>query len=137
MNELQKVLKSESAPMEVILLCSIVFMHFEAITESFLPALLHLENSVRLVRSQAASSGKRIDSGIVQAILRMDVQASIYLGMRIPGLSDYPDESDFTLPSGFRDLTHARDVVNMWTCRTFYFMRTNADDYRFREVGCT
>lgn len=135
MSELQKLLKSEDAPIEVILLCAIVFMHFESITESFLPALLHLENAVRLVRSRAALSNKRIDSGIVQAILRMDVQASIYLGMRIPGLSDYPDDSDFTLPPRFRDLTHARDVVNMWTCRIFYFMRINADDYRFREVS--
>ena len=85
-NELQKLLKSPDAPIEVVLLCSIVFMHFEAINESFLPALLHLENGIQLVRSRSAVGGKPIDPGVVQAILRLDVQASIYLGMRIPGL---------------------------------------------------
>lgn len=134
-NELQKLLKSSDAPIDVILLCAMVFMHFESINESFLPALLHLENSIRLVRSRPTLSSKPIDPGVVQAILRMDVQASIYLGMRIPGLPYYPDESDSNLPSDFRDLTHARDVVNTWTCRIFHYMRTEADDYKFREVS--
>lgn len=112
-----------------------VFMHFEAINESFLPALLHLENSVRLVQSRAAFSSKPIDSGVVQAILRVDVQASLYLGMRVPGLPYYPDESDSDLPSSIRDLAHARDLVNTWTCRVVHFGRTDADQYKIRDVG--
>ena len=67
--------------------------------------------------------------------MRIDVQGAMYLGMRVPGLPFYTAATDSTLPSAFHDLTHARDLVETWSCRMYHFMRTKADDYKFRDPG--
>lgn len=130
---LQRLLESDQVPLDLVLLCSMVFMHFEALHQSFLPALVHLENAIRLLKARQASCGKKVDEGIVQSIMRMDVQGSVYLGMRIPGLPYYQMESPLQSTT-IRDLSHARDIVNTSTSRLLHFVRTEADKYKFREV---
>ena len=130
---LQKLLTADKVSMDLVLMCSLACIHFEALRESFVPALIHTENAIRLLHSRTTFNAQTIDPTLVRALMRIDVQGAMYLGMRVPGLPFYTAASDSTLPSAFHSLIEARDLVESWTCRMYHFMRTYADDYKFRE----
>lgn len=132
---LHDLLKKDRVPMNVVLICSLAFIHFEALRECFVPALLHAENAIRLLQSSSTFDTGDIDPMLIRAMMRVDVQGAMYLGMRRPGLAFYTSSTDSTLPAAFRDLVHARDLVNTWSCRMYHFMRTEADDLKFRDPG--
>lgn len=132
---LHQLLTSGDVPMNLVVMCSLVFIHFEAFRENFMPALVHCENAIRLLHSSTMFNAKAIDPSLVRAMMRIDVQGAMYLGMRVPGLPFYTAATDGTLPKTFHDLTQARDIVNTWTCRLFHFLRTEADEHKFREPG--
>ena len=132
---LQKLLKAQDVPMDVVLMCSLLFVHFEAVRESFVSALVHAENAICILHSSTTFNSKKPDPSLVRAMMRVDLQGTMYLGMRVPGLPFCTGATDDTLPSSFHDLTQARDMVTTWTCRLFHFMRTEADDHKFREPG--
>ena len=64
---LQKLLRVESVPMDLVLLCSLACIHFEALRESFVPALIHAENAIRLLHSRTTFNAKDIDPTLVRA----------------------------------------------------------------------
>lgn len=132
---LQALLKADNTSIDVVLMCALLFTHFEALRESFVSALVHLKNAIQVMLSSSASNAKKVDLRLVRAMMRLDIQGSMYLGMRVPGLPFYTAAIDTKLPASFHDLTQARDVLNTWTLRLFHFMRVEADGYRFREPG--
>ena len=79
-------------------------------------------------------SSDNIDPTLIRAMMRLDVQGAMYLGMRVPGLPFYTSATDNRLPDHLPSLTTARDLANTWSCRMYHFMRTEADEYKFREV---
>ena len=115
LNELQRLIDAEDVSINLVLICSLLFIHFEALRQSFLPAIVHAESAIRLLHERKLQSRNGIDSRLLQAMMRIDIQGAMYLGMRTPGLPYYAADSE--LPLAFRDLTQARDVVNTWTCR--------------------
>ena len=135
LNGLQEMLSADNVSMDLVIICSLLFIHFESFRESFVPALLHAENAIRLLHASTTFNAKSIDPSLVRAMVRIDVQGAMYLGMRVPGLPFYTASTDSTLPTTFYDLTQARDLVNAWTCRLYHFMRTEADDHKFRNPG--
>ncbi|KAI5370229.1 Putative zn(2)-C6 fungal-type DNA-binding domain, fungal transcription factor [Septoria linicola] len=135
LNEMQELLKSGKAPLDVILLCSLLCIHFEALRESFVPALMHVENAIQLLQSNTTFDARKVNPSLVRAVMRMDLQGTLYLGSRVPGMPFFTAATDSILPSSFHDLTHARDLVNTWTSRLFHFMRTTGDHHRFRFPG--
>lgn len=133
---MQGLLTSANVSMDVVLVCALVCIHFEALRESFVPALIHIENAIKLLHSKNGTlDARKVNPSLVRAVQRVDLQGSLYLNARVPGLSFYTAATDSILPQSFHDLTQARDLVNTWTCRIFHFMRTIADDYRLRSVG--
>lgn len=133
---MQGLLTNNSVSLDVVLVCSLICIHFEALRESFVPALIHIENAIRLLHSKNGTlDARKINPTLVRAVMRLDLQGTIYLNSRVPGLSFYTAATDSILPSSFHDLTQARDLVNTWTCRIFHFMRTIADEYKLRKSG--
>jgi hypothetical protein len=132
LNELQVLLKDKNSPLDTILLCSLLLAHFESLRESFMPALMHCENAISLLYEQSAKfDPRKVNPSLVRAMMRLDVQATLYLSMRTPGLTFYTAAMDSILPHSFRDLTQARDLVNSWTGRLYHYIRTVADNYRY------
>ena len=132
---LHELLKRDHVPMNVALICSLAFVHFEALRECFVAALVHAENAIRLLQSSTTIDADAVDPMLVRAMMRVDVQGAMYLGMRKPGLAFFTSSTDSTLPAAFHDLTHARDLINTWSCRMYHFMRSEADEFKFREPG--
>ncbi|CAK4032808.1 Transcriptional regulatory moc3 [Lecanosticta acicola] len=135
LNEMQSLLKSGGVSLDVVLICSLLCIHFEALRECFVPALMHAENAIQLLQSSTSFDARRVNPNLVRAIMRIDLQGAMYLGSRVPGLPFYTAAVDSVLPSSFHDLNHARDMVTTWSGRLFHFMRTVADDHKFREPG--
>lgn len=127
---LQLLLCNGSPPIDLVLMCVLLLVHFEALRESFIPALVHMEHAIRLLQSQTAREARKVDSSLIRSVMRLDVQGSMYLGGRIPLMPFYTSATDSVLPTTFHDLTHARDIINTWTCRLFHFMRVEGDIYR-------
>lgn len=132
---LQRLLKADQVPINVVLICSLALVHFESLRECFVPALVHAENAIRLLQSSTTLNTESIEPSLVRAMVRLDVQGAMYLGMRVPGLPFYTSSTDNTLPECFNSLVQARDLITAWSCRMYHFMRTIADDYKFRELG--
>lgn len=132
---LQKLLSSDHVQMDLVLICSMAFIHFEAFRECFVPALVHAENVIRLLHSSTKFDASSVDPSLVRAMMRIDIQGTMYLGKRIPALSFYTSATNTVVPLTFHDLTQARDLINTWTCRLYHFMRAEADHYRFRSPG--
>ncbi|EME49840.1 hypothetical protein DOTSEDRAFT_164590 [Dothistroma septosporum NZE10] len=135
LNEMQALLKTPSTSLDVVLLCSLLCIYFEALRESFIPALMHVENAVQLLQSSATFDAMIVNPSLIRAIMRMDLQSTMYLGSRVPGLPFFTAATDSVVPNSFHDLTHARDLVSTWTSRVFHFMRTVADEFKFGDPG--
>ncbi|KAH9845484.1 Transcriptional regulatory protein moc3 [Teratosphaeria destructans] len=135
LNGLQELLKADHVSMDAVLMCILLMTHFEALRECFVPALLHVEAAIRMLDSNQNVDVRKIDPSLVRSLMRLDMQGSMFLGMRIPGLPFYTAATDTKLPSHLHDLTQARDLINTLTCRLFHFMRAEADEFKFREPG--
>ncbi|KAK3117485.1 hypothetical protein LTR53_001085 [Teratosphaeriaceae sp. CCFEE 6253] len=127
------MLGAKCVSVDLVLICILLMVHFEALRESFVPALVHVENAIRLLHESAAFDARKADPQLVRALMRLDLQGSYYLGARIPGLPFYTAAVDSTLPSNLHDVSQARDVLNVWTCRMIHFTRTHADEYKLGE----
>ncbi|RMY23165.1 hypothetical protein D0867_02220 [Hortaea werneckii] len=132
---LQSLLHAKTVPMDLVLMAVLLMVHFESLRESFVPALVHVEHAIRLLHSSTTFDARKVDPNLVRSIMRLDVQGSLYLGMRIPGLPFYTAATDNIFPTSLHDLAQARDLVNVWTCRLFHFMRAEADEHKFKDVG--
>lgn len=136
LNEMQALLQDKNVALDTILLCSLLCIHFESLRECFVPALMHCEKAISLLHAQYSKfDARKVNPSLVRAMMRLDLQGTMYLGMRVPGLTFYTAATDSVLPTAFHDLTQARDLINYWTCRLYHFMRTVADVYKFRDPG--
>lgn len=132
---LQQLLKSRTVDLDLVLLCCIMCVHFESIREAFIPALVHLENAIKLLKDGGPYDERRVESSLVRTLMRMDIQSSTYLGSRIPSLPYYTANVDTELPAELQDLAQARDTVTIYTDRLFHFLRSTSDRYACFEPG--
>ncbi|KAK5115946.1 hypothetical protein LTR62_000402 [Meristemomyces frigidus] len=133
---LQLLLRSDKMPLDVVIACCLVLTHFEAMRESFVPAIVHVEHAIGILQAKTAFDARKIEPSLVRALLCLDIQAATYLNARMPGLSTYTAASDSILPASLHDLQQARDLVNAWTSRMYHFIRVDGDGYKFgEEVG--
>lgn len=132
---LQKLLGSGNASTNIILLCALLLVHFESLQERFIPALTHAENAMRLLDPAQAPSTEAIDPSLVQSFVRLDLQSSFFLDLRMPSLTFITSAFDNELPKSFTDIYQARRFSTTWTCRLFSFLRTKADKFKFVSPG--
>ncbi|WPG98848.1 Hypothetical protein R9X50_00164600 [Acrodontium crateriforme] len=134
LNGLQTLLKSDSVPLNVAIISIILFVHFETLRENFAPALLHLENGIKLLRARVASSKEKVEDSLVQSFSRIDLQASIIFEWRAPGMASLIS-SDLQVPKLFYDMQHARDIIAAWTSHLYHLKRTEVDHFIYGEPG--
>ncbi|TKA81458.1 hypothetical protein B0A55_02922 [Friedmanniomyces simplex] len=135
LQELQSILRGENVSVDLIMVCILLMVHFESLRECFVPALVHVENAIRLLHSSASFDARKIDQNLLRALMRLDIQGALYLATRVPGLAFYTAALDSTLPVALHDLTQARDILNTWISRLLHFVRVYADEYKLREPG--
>ncbi|KAH0596549.1 hypothetical protein MHUMG1_05667 [Metarhizium humberi] len=113
----------------VILLCTIVCICFELLMRNPEMALCHLDHSLQILNSNADS----IDQDLVLAFTRLDLQVSVFLGLRSPLIAlNITELADFSLKKVSRDPeSELADLIGS----VFTFLRLKADDYRYRVPG--
>lgn len=131
---LQRLVNSPNTSADVILLGALLSIHFESLQERFIPVLIHMENAIKLILLVLRTKSQRIELNLLRTFMRLDLQGSTYIGMRVPSLA-FIITADNVLPTAFLDLTQARDICNTWTSRLYHFMRTVADQHKFVSPG--
>lgn len=136
-SELKQLVSSSNPRTNAIVVSAMLCIHFESLRENFAPAVMHGESAVELLNSTESSAADAVDDGILRAMYQLDLQGSMSIEARAPGLSFHTVMTDTALPDGFHSLLHARDVINAWTSRFIYFMRTTANQYKYRAADKT
>lgn len=90
---------------------------------------------MRLLDPAQAPTTEIVDPALVRAFIRIDLQGSFYIGVRMPSLAFITSTIDNELPESFTDLYQARDFVTTWACRLFGFLRMTADKHKFVTPG--
>ncbi|KAK1076363.1 hypothetical protein LTR33_009012 [Friedmanniomyces endolithicus] len=132
---LQSILRAQNVSVDLLMMCILLMVHFESLRECYVPALVHIEHAIQLLHSSGSFDPSKIDPSLLRALMRLDIQGSLYLGARVPGLAFYTIALDNTLPTEIHDVMQARDLLNTWISRLFHFMRVYADEYKFDQVG--
>lgn len=117
LNELQKLIESSSTKLDLVLACSLLFIHFESLRGYFVAALAHTENAVRLLNATT----EQYDLGLARELMRIDIRGGLYLGVPSSGLP-YLAAENGAIPPTFHSLSQARDVLTTWNCRLYSFM---------------
>lgn len=131
---LRTILSSADPSPDVVLICALLFIHFEALRENYVPALVHIQNANKLLQSTSDWSARTADQNLVRAIQRVDLQASVYIGIRAP--ASYDTLVNNALPARLSSLNDARNLVDTWSSRMLQFLRVTADNYKLREPSC-
>ena len=100
----QQLLGSGKASINIVLLCALLCVHYEALQERFIPALTHAENAMRLLDPAQAPSTETVDPSVVRAFIRIDLQGTFFVDGRLPSLSFITSKTDNELPKFFTDL---------------------------------
>lgn len=125
LKELQMLVSQEDVPLEVVLVCSLLLVQFEATQRSFVPAMLHAEKALALV----CTGGKKVDEGLLRTMMRFDEQSARYSGRKAPRLLAHALEMDRVLPSALRSPVEARYLVNTYSTRLYAFTQAVGDQY--------
>jgi len=103
-------------------------MCFEVISDHPEIALLHLEHALRILKRAEYA----VDDSLIQAYVRLDIQASTYMGDRTPMIT-LPNE--MSLPSIFSSLREAEAFLRAVQNKLFHFVKSKANVYRYSEPG--
>lgn len=123
---LHSLLNATTVSMDTVLMAVLLMVHFEALRENFVPAIIHIEHGTRLLHSSNVSKARKIDQGLVHTLMRLEIQCSLYGDLRLQRPPSGGESIDDPLPAILQDLTQARDVVNIWTCHLFHFLHSEA-----------
>jgi hypothetical protein len=132
--------------LNIILICALIHVSIEVIQNNYTNAVVHLENSLQLLRQssrhiQSATPDYssqhsqletvEVDSDLARAFLRLDLQASTYLGMRAPAIAG--NDSAYAMPARFSSICQAKDVLDSFTGQLYSLIRTTVEEYRYRK----
>lgn len=74
LNEMRTLLNESQVCLNKVLVCAMLCIHFETLRESFVPALLHVDNVIKLLHSPTIVDAQDVDPNLVRVIMRMDLQ---------------------------------------------------------------
>jgi len=132
--------------LNIILTCALIHISIEVIQNNYTNAAVHLENSLQLLRQpsnhiQGATPDHNnqrsrletieINSDLSRAFLRLDLQASMYLGMRAPAVAG--KDTTYAVPARFSSISQAKDVFDALTGQLYTLIRTVVEEYRYRK----
>ena len=129
---------SDNRSIELALIGALMCMYYEVLQQNFETAQVHLEKCLNVLNSLVPSRNSwltnttdnkmQIDDDIIQAFVRLDIEASCTLGKRSPSLCITGIPLNISTP--FTSITQARQLLYGLTSQLHSFMRSTADAYR-------
>ncbi|KAK3723901.1 hypothetical protein LTR37_001385 [Vermiconidia calcicola] len=136
-SELRQLVGSSKPQTNAILVSAMLCIHFESLRENFVPALMHGRSAIGLLNSKGTSAADVVDDKILRAMIQLDVQGSVSMEARAPGLPFHTVMDAASMPDRFFSVTHAREVINAWTSRLISFTRTVANQHKYCDQDST
>ncbi|KAL4993618.1 hypothetical protein BDV10DRAFT_178737 [Aspergillus recurvatus] len=135
LSSLQRLVEDSRGDLEAVeaaLLCGMLCIWFEILVRDFVAGLSHLERCLKIVLSLKPSGKGNISPEIRRAYIQMDMQATLYIGMRAPAatISKPPP-----LPYIFDTLHDAEASLMHEHGQIMHFVRRAAKGYRNHEPG--
>lgn len=128
-------LTSARTPTNVVLVCSLIFIHLEAVQEHFETVISQVHGLIGVLTSRASKSisPRQIHPAVAEALIRLDVQCSLYRGSHFPRLASWllTEPLIFQIDAG--DLVQVRRLLDYYTSRMLIFMRETADRIKYRD----
>jgi hypothetical protein len=131
LQELVKDMENDRYLTQVALLCGIICIWFEILMRDYLAGLRHLEMCLKIVLN--AGPLGNVDSDIQRAYARMDMQASLYVGIRAP--VTVPEEMS-PIPYVFDSFNQAEACLMEEYARVVHFYRNAGNFYRIHQLCC-
>lgn len=128
LQELVKDMGNDRYLTQVALLCGIICIWFEILMRDYLAGLSHLEMCLKIVRT--AGPLGNVDSDIQRAYARMDMQASLYVGIRAP--VTVPEEMS-PIPYVFDSFSQAETCLMEEYARVVHFYPNEGYVYRTNQ----
>lgn len=136
----------------IALICGLLFIPFEVLRGNNIAALYHLEGCVKILnetrsaiglqgrlptQASSAASGNDVEQELLPIFARLDLEATLYMGLRSPNLYlDYPEMSESDYPSPvFLSVLDASNCLNSIMNRTHKFTRSTGDHFRYGSIG--
>jgi len=123
----------------VVLICALIHMSIEVIQNNYVDALMHLENSLQLMKAYAgprmsrlADPERDIDSELIDTFHSLDIHASSFQGMRLPAFTDFWTKT--AIPGRFSGLKESHLTLNRIRSHLSYFTRSIAEEYKYRKL---
>jgi hypothetical protein len=134
----RRLISGKRQPMQTIVLCCIGLVTLEVLRFQYYPALMHLENCIKLIHENgcmAESSHDVLNREVIQGLVDFDHHASQYIAGRPPLLSiDSVPLQDVNLP--ITDVvTDAFVSLETLSRRFLRFTRMKGDIYRSDYLG--
>jgi hypothetical protein len=132
--------------LNIVLICALIHISIEVIQNNYANAIMHLENSLQLLRQSSRRiedekvdqpsqysrlNNMEVDLDLARAFLRLDLQASTYLGRRAPALAE--KEAASAMPARFSSLNQSKDVLDSLTRQLYSLIRTIVEPYRYNK----
>ncbi|KAF7165014.1 hypothetical protein CNMCM5623_009366 [Aspergillus felis] len=131
LQELVKDMGNDRYLTQVALLCGIICIWFEILMRDYLSGLSHLEMCLKIVLN--AGPLGNVDPDIERAYARMDMQASLYVGIRSP--VTVPEEMS-PIPYVFDSFNQAENCLMEEYARVVHFYRNAGNFYRIHQPRC-
>jgi hypothetical protein len=139
--------KSDTRSIELVLISCLLCVYYELLQENYPAASAHLEKALRVMKaswrnpvnwpaSKAPSHAVNliaVDEDLIQAFVRLDVQASSYISHRAPQLSTVILPTH--IPARFTSLSQSRETLNGIIGQLLYFMWSTAYKFRYGSPG--
>lgn len=135
---------AEGPDLNIVLICAMVHISIEVIQNNYANAIIHLENSLQLLRQSSdhikdekadqLSQKSRlenvdIETDLARAFFRLDLQASTYVGRRAPVLAE--KEANHAMPARFSSISQAKDVLDSLNGQLYTLIRNIVEPYRY------
>lgn len=137
LNGLRNLLHLPKVPLNLILICTLLLVHFEALRDEHASALSLIENTLRVLHHNNENDFHKPNGALLRALQRIDDQGFLRKGMtpRKPVLVFDLDEVSQDVPAAFTSLAQAKDLITSWICCQCHFMLTQAHFYKFQSPG--
>lgn len=134
LNHFRRLLSSPRPTPTITMACLLLFIHIEALRENFASTIAHVKQMSLLLGITTAQPQQceRLEPTIRDALTRIDIQASAYMGSRVPELAP---QAFIPLPETLMDFALARKITSIWTSRLLLFLRSTADHIKYCSPG--
>lgn len=119
---LRRQIEDGTASLTVVLICTVLFAHFDSLCSSYASSMMHKAKSLEMLKLAMQSQEANIDDELVRTLSQLDLHASLLSAIYVPVILA---SDSVPLEKTLSTILDANDLVIRWTRRFIRFLRTS------------